>query len=78
MTTSVMKYSQGRPQNFFHGGSRVILIDQGGSKSKNFTDRIEVDVDAADVGGAHCREREEAVLPLAHVHGALVDAEQTL
>ena len=28
--------TQGRPQNFFQGGSKVILIVQGGSKSKNF------------------------------------------
>lgn len=39
---------------------------------------VEGDLNAAHVGGAHCREGEEAILPLAHIHGALVEAEQAL
>ncbi len=39
---------------------------------------IKVDVDGADVGGAHCRHAEEAVPPSAGVDGALVVVEEAL
>ena len=48
------------------------------TKSAGGTHGIEVDVYAADVGGADGGVGEEAVLPLADVHGALVDAEEAL
>ncbi len=37
-----------------------------------------MDVDGADVGGAHCRHAEEAVAPPPGVHGALVVVEEAL
>lgn len=37
---------------------------------------VAVDADRADIGRADRRQREEAVLPRAHVHGALIKAEQ--
>jgi hypothetical protein len=37
---------------------------------------VAVDADRAHVGRAHRRQREKAVLPRAHVHSALVQAEQ--
>ena len=38
--TQLISVIQGRPQNFFQGGSKVVLIVQGGSKPKNFAEYV--------------------------------------
>ena len=46
--------------------------------TNDWTDLVEDDVDWADVGGADCSHREEAVFPTTDVDSALIEAEDTL